>query len=476
MKTKSNYFLLFCLMVGFCVFSCTIEFVDSDVETPSSLSFLAPCSITFKGEIKESNTTGSIDGAVIESEDFDFSIASGNEGEYLINVLINEGTIDASPKIIEVSKEGFIPSKLEINLNDYYLNNNDCEEDGIYIDVDFVLTPQHDCQEIFSTSASSYLIDSEYPISLASATYDPNLDFTEEAEIKNQVFMRVNVPTHAVDSRSDLCITPINPDQYFGLLEPTLGDATYEMGLQRFDIQLNGEYGAMFNVPIGIQFSPVDFVVQPGDELRYYILDMETNRWSLDTDATFETDPQSGAITVNFRHVQPGMITNASVPFTLLSNEILPDDPILPPSAFANCDCLDPFDYDYGILFEQVDEELILQGGMEFNETLAKLQTMKVLLNITASTSLENVNFLGTSDSQIPGFSSLRIFDDQEIRHTNEVDKCSVQIEDVIPNFRRIQGRFGNALFTYNSYAGVIVRTSVQDCPTTTLCHQGCPE
>lgn len=477
-----NYFNLkyvsFILLFGGLLFipSCSVELLDDEVipnQTPSL--FRAPCSIILKGQILQIGEEDIIEGAEIFSDDPSFSVLSDEEGNYLVEISIDDEEIMTSPRFIEVEKDDYISSIIEIDFSDYYLNDNDCEEDIIILDIDFFLSTKQDPVEVEPSGSTIYAAHKKI-ISLADATYSPDLDFNFTEIIDFPIVFRVDIPAGAVTERSNLCFTVINNDQYLGLFEPAggAGSANIETLIQRFDIQLNNSQ-AIFNEPIDIYINISDYDIAEGDELKYYTLNDANNRWELDSDAEFIYDGLGNAI-LQTTKILPGMVTNASSTFNVINNNILAEEVTTSGSAIANCDCSESIPYDYDATFNQVDEELHVLNGQRFLLTLARLQSIKTLLNISSSTSIKNINFLAVGDNQVPGFGALRIFDDQEIDVSDMVDKCDVIIPRVVPNYRQIQGFYDGQLFTYTSRAAIVVKQESQSCPTTSLCHQGCPE
>lgn len=459
--------------------SCSVELLDDEVtpnQTPSL--FRAPCSIILKGQILQIGEEDIIEGAEIFSDDPSFSVLSDDEGNYLVEISIDDEEIMNSPRFIEVEKDDYISSIIEIDFSDYYLNDNDCEDDIIILDIDFFLSTKQDPVEIEPSGSTIYAAHKKI-ISLADATYSPDLDFSFTESIDFPIFFRVDIPAGAINERANMCFTVINNDQYLGLFEAaggagSPGSAAIETLIQRFDIQLNTSQ-AIFNEPIDIYISISDYDIAIGDELKYYTLNDANNRWELDSDAEIIYDGLGNAI-VQTTKILPGMVTNASSTFNIINSNILAEEATTSGSVIANCDCSEAVPYDYSTTFNQVDEELHVLNGQRFLLTLSRLQSIKTLLNISSSTSIRNINFLAVGDNQVPGFGALRIFDDQELDVSDMVDKCDVIIPRVVPNYRQIQGFYDGQLFTYTSRAAIVVKQESQSCPTSSLCHQGCPE
>lgn len=461
-----------------CFYSCSVDLIEPNKDDSLVDNRIdEDCQFFITGQVLDARDRMEIADARIFSEDLDVDIFSDGDGRYLFNVPFPIDDFFGSRRLIEVTKDGYVLSTLEIDFKDFYFEDQGCEESYTEVEIDFVLTKKQACHTIDSDASSFLLYDTVIVSQATNTSPVPLIDFTELGRDTVVREFRVNVAPGTVEEATDICITPISDDQYLGLLEDLddpINDNNQDFGtpIMRFDFSPDG---LTFANDISISFKTVANEVNEGDELVYYIRNEATNRWELDPTATVEFDAASSQVTLLTNHFSQGLILNISTRIEIEDIFYSAPSIVLVSNSFNTCNCLDSLNVEYSDEFEHIDEEFSLETSTSNQRVLLqKLQALKTILNIGASQSSNNLEYLAANS--LIDFPTVRVYEEREIEVEGKIFKCELTVITVSLQHKVIEGRFGDIPFSYRSFAGIIVESPELPCHISTLCHQGCPE
>lgn len=479
MKRKSKHLFLGILACLAIFHACKVELTEPESQLVSG-RLDGDCKFFLTGQVIDGKDGTPIEDANLFSEDLDFDIFSDEEGFYNVPIPSPIEDFFGERQLIEVTKDGYVISTLEIDFNNYYFPTLNCEEIFVEVETDFVLTQIQECQIVDSDGAEFIVYDTTIvKRAFSNQSASPLFDFTElERDTMIREF-RVVVPEDALDATSNICITPLHNDQYLGLLEDfnepvNIFEEEFGSPVIRFDFR---KEGLTFDAPIFINFKPIGEEVVIGDDLDFYTLNELTNRWELDNTATVLFNAATNSIQLSVSHFSKGLVLNNSKKISLEAMEISAPQIVAQSEAYNTCNCQESLDIDFSTTIEQIDEQFsIAENNLNEEKILQKLQAVKTLFNISASNAFTNVQYIPFSS--FPGLENptVQIFDERTIHAEGTILKCEFTVIAVALQHRVLRGIFDDQAFSLRSFAGIVVTSPEVDCPTTSLCHQGCPE
>lgn len=478
-KLKLLSFLALLFMIF--IYACSVDLVEPDSDGFIENRLDEDCQFFITGQVIDSKTSEAIKNARIFSEDLDVDILSDNDGRFLFHVAYPIETFFGTRKRIEVTKNNYVISTLEIDFIQFYFPRGECKDTYTEVELDFVLTKKQACHTVdeggtsFSVSKTSIHTNAIAPFT--NIRHTPLVDFVETTKDTIIDDFQVIIPADAVSGPTDICVTPLSDDQYLGLLKDLDGivnTTSQDIGtsVMRFDFQPSGQ---TFDKKITISFKITENEASAGDQLDYYVRNPVTNIWEVDETADLSFNPSTNIVTLKTDHFSQGLILNNSARIEVDDIQFSGPQTILSSNTFNTCNCEDELDISFNQDFEQLDQQFSLETSTSSqNKLLKRLRSVKTLLNIAASKSSAHLEYFAASSNF--DFPTLRTYEKRTVDAAGKILKCEITVITAALQYKIITGHIDDLEFSYRSYAGMIVKSPKFRCPTTSLCHQGCPE
>ncbi|MEM1323362.1 MAG: hypothetical protein AAGG75_24060 [Bacteroidota bacterium] len=479
---KYFYFPLLITTLSLLIFQgCQVERLDSDDEP--TMKNCEICDIVIRGRVLDGKEViqdangfsqlAGIDGAFLCSEFFDLT-TTDDEGNFRIDIR-DRFTVSqlASEILIDVTKDGYINSTISINLNDY-LDQGNCPDALTDVVLDFVLTPKQDEVRIGSNTPLEYIFTDEFSTGIV-------LNGVEETELLESQYI-VEAPAGILATSQPICITPLHFDQFVGKFD--LSSGFYGLPLKQFNFQ---PAGLELTLPISISFTP-DYEVNDGDSFSFFAIDRsETCNqpdasegiWTRVQDVPFSYDAANNLVTFMLdRFPSYGLITLDSNPLEIKINGVDVFNG-LAQERIENCDCSDvilrEFSYDFtpGSTI-CTPNAFINMLSLEQKITLSRV--LRNYFNLPGPYTAFGIAELLASGNELRQCDDLSAFNS----YSNEVqvciNKCEVLSVLAATTGYSFSGSFESAEFLLISNGAAVLSTKPGTCPTTTACHQGCPD
>lgn len=467
-------FLLSLVLIFF--YACSVDLVEPSASGTVQNRLDEDCQFIMTGQVLDAKNRMPIMDARVLSDDLNIDVMSDEEGRFMFEIPFPIENFFGSRKHIEVTKDGYVLSTLEIDFTQFYFQTTECEDSYTEVELDFVLTKEQTCHTVEPDGSSFMVYDTTF-ISNATGANLPVFDFMETTQDTVIREFRVTAPAGAVDVPTDICVTPISDDQYLGLFQEmteVINDQQFDYGspIVRFDFQPDGQ---VFNSNLSISFKTIGDEISAGDNLDYYVRNPLTNIWEIDGTADITYNASTREVRLRTNHFSQGLILNSSARIEV--NEVAFSAPqiIRNSQTFNTCNCTDSLNIEFNEDIQLVNEEFSLETSSS-NEMrlLQKLRALKTILNIAAASSSGHLEYFA-ADSNMD-FPTLRVYDERTVDIEGRIFKCEITVITVAVQYETLEGFFDDVAFSYKSFAGLVVTSPQISCPVTSLCHQGCPE
>ncbi len=431
--------------------SCKVEKIEEALTSPEfSLRNRTDCDLFFKGKTLDARNYGVISNAKISIDELGLKALSDENGEFCIHINIppNEQAFFEGHKMVKISQDGHLISTLEIDFSEYY-NPEDCGDIlKTWIDLEILLTPRQRPLRITQEEGDWFVQD----------TLPAFMRRNRNQEEINEIL--IWLPKYSVDRDQEIAITPRNINQPLGTVDAPEGI------IYRFDATPSS---VVCGIPITLKFKAMRHDVTDESLLGHYFFNAETNRWEKDNAATFAI-MDDGTIVLNTNCLAEHLITYR--PSILIEHDttryVYPVERRL-----ENCNCNEPTTYqrDY-TLRNFVDETLTREGrGTEMDSRII-LSDLRNTLNIPAYTTEKNYQFRNNSDQTDSNTSE--ILDTRTFTLGGSIGKCQTKVFFAREQYRDVSGTINGVPFTYSTIIAFDIGERVENCPTSSACHQGC--
>lgn len=456
---RVSFKILF-LSTLFFITACVVETLDdinSIAESEEVISFRKgesnSCRLLIKGKVIDASSLKGLSDASIKM--LGGSIGSDENGNY--ELLYDDAKDYLSGKqFIKITRNGYVYSTFEFNV-EKFIDEADCENSTIEVDLDIVMTPVRD-YIVISPDGGNYTFTDKSQSIVNKGGVRTVTNKTGE--------LTLVVPPGAVRQDTKLYLTTLNYDQYLGSFDQIHEDyGVIPVPLKRFSFS---SANIEFEKPVKLIFDPeIPLDNNQHNFLNYYSLD-GNNEWVKES-AYKVTALPSGKVqvrTYNLSNVgYVGNNTNGlELHETLIRN--LSYQTIYQ-KKYDNCGCGDGFVYK-NVVQNSLTTQISIQADLA--KQLLVLRTTKTSLNVAQKQLIE----VSVSNQSNSGFILLEeIF--QNIVVEGLVEKCD--IEEV--TLTEVKESFSLKIFgieiSYIKDLFVEMDINNNSCPSSTACHQGCP-
>lgn len=456
---KNNLLLQFIglvlLLGSLSLTSCKVEKIEDELAASPDLSLRSrqDSDLFFKGTTLDARNCNVISNANISIAELGLKAVSDENGEFciLINIPPDEQAFFEGPKMVKISKDGHLISTLEIDFSEYYNPEDNGDILKTWIDLEILLTPRQRPLLITREEGDWFVQD----------TLPEYMRRNRNQEEINEIL--IWLPKYSVAQDQEIAITPRHINQPLGTVNSPEGI------IYRFDATPSG---VISDIPITIKFKAMRHDVTDESLLEHYFFNAETNRWEKDNNATFAI-MDDGTIVLNTNRLAEHLITYKPS-IIIESDETRYAFPV--EKRLENCNCNEPTTYQREYTLRNfVDETLTLEGrGIEMDSRII-LSDLRNSLNIPAYTTEKNYQFRSNRNNNggIPSNTS-EILDTRTFTLGGIVGKCQTKVFFAREQYRDVSGTINGVPFSYSTIIAFDLGERVENCPTSTTCHQGC--
>ncbi|MEM9921766.1 MAG: hypothetical protein AAF990_26925 [Bacteroidota bacterium] len=473
------------LLLIFSFSACEVSTLEEDLLNESSSSpnqvTCSFCEIVFQGKVKDGkeimgdpNNGEALMGlsdAVICSPYFKGE--SDENGCFRIEIRDPFDLSSLNREIVlRAYKMGYVTSVIRINPFDYF-DVNDCPGSAIEINLDFVLTPEQ--SNVFSITSEQST--NQFTDVFVSSVEFEGMELREEFK-SNYLF---NVPANALPAgeAAEVRITPLHFDHYAGAFKAA--DGSFGEPIKHLSFQ---PAGLTFTEKVVLTFTPdrplsddetLGFFTLEEDMFDCQSLNPDDLYWEEEQEVEFSYNAATNEVSMTFqRFPSYGLITVDSKPIEIGLSEIK-TGPGLNQATYSNCECGDPtvrtFEYAY-----RSTAELCLEEESTENERIRIRRLLRTFLNVPGPmTTFSEVE--KTEEEEDDLFCDVfTIGDVQKGSRFICIGKCELKSVEAFQRGTFVEGEYCGQPFTFCNLAVVSVLETMEVCPTTTECHQGCTD
>lgn len=442
------------LLCTFFFSSCKVDKVEQNLSTETfSLRNATECRLFYHGIVREATDLKPLANARVSLKEYGLSTITDIDGKFNLEIKVNLDEIDfwEGPKMVKVTSANYLTSTIEIDFSQYF-NPQDCGNiNATKIEAEIIMSPIRKAVALTPRGGDFLFRDTMRSKCASPSSY-----------IENHFLLwlpKIDMP----EKERMMTITPRNIGQTFGTLDVPSGIVF------RFDAE---PYGMTFDKPAMLKFKPFRKDIPDGALYDHYTLNRETNRWEIEEESFFGF-MEDGTLVLSFARFAEHLITYR--PGIIIETDSLRYKRLATES-ILNCNCGDTKLMKREVIVEdQMDERLMIEGEDEMDEWALRmlLADLRNTLNIPS--------FAGESEfrcSRVGQENTAEVLYDynRDMILEGTVDKCSRKAFFIQEQIRDISGTMNGKRFEYSTIVAIDCGEETLRCPTSTNCHQGCPD
>ncbi|MEL7020868.1 MAG: hypothetical protein AAGK47_04630 [Bacteroidota bacterium] len=411
--------------------ACNVERLDEELTSQAVLERQNDgCRLVISGNVASTEDLSAIEGVQLDSDIFDEPVTANEDGTFVVDINFDSESNEEEIEI-EVSAEGFLTQTIEVNLAEVL---EDCT---FLTEVEWTvgLSPKKPAIQLSATGSTTTTIEDQYAV----VTYgedETGVLVAEDTVITTRTY---TITFPSVSGSSDLSVC-VSPDNGFARGNGITIDED-DTSLPLIDFVVDAPEGLVLNGNIELTFST------PLPLGNGAIINVSNG-------AITGFDRATGTFTIIITSLDDIEVVNSlgCVIESITTGFGQEGDR----QSLSNCNCGDAQEFNYVNPFSPS-----ARLSIDFPAELSALETNSIIENLNNCLSINGI----TNDE---------IGDSEEIRVV--VDKCEVvtlEANDIVTTYR---GQILGIPFTYRVTAESQVTLTTSNCPTTTACHQGCPE
>lgn len=432
MQQKWMTFIMFVLLGNVIYFTaCNVERLDEDLTLETILERQEGCRLVVLAKISSTEDLEPIEDVTLTSDLFDEPVMSDEDGKFRLDLDFDP---DDNPEVteVEISAEGFVTKTIEVDFSELL---EDC---AFLTEVDWSigLSPKKPAIELSASGPTTVTVSDEYAIAIYEENEAGNL-VAIDTQIVSQSYTVV-LPAASGSDELSICISP---DRSFARGEGIVQDEdSQELPLASFSV--DAPEGLVLNGNIQITFTS-DLPIATGDVIN------------VSNGSIINFSSSAGTLTILVSTLDDITVVNSFG--CVIDATSLTTGQRRSRQTLSNCNCGDAQSFTFFDPFMPTTSlNIIFPEEMSIAQQSAITQQLFNCVN--------------------SGFTS----DDDELEFEEGVSvvagKCEVvtlQSTDVVSTTR---GEILGIPFTLRVSDASQTSITTGECPTTTACHQGCPE